>query len=638
MHKELKASKPLLFLAIAALVALALTGIRPASAAPATGAPSPGHKPLDAREVEAFFEARIPARLESEHIAGAVVTVVQGDAILFSKGYGLADVDAGRAIDPATTVFRLASLTKLFTATAVMQQVEAGNLDLDADVNRYLDFTIPAAYPEPVTVLDLLNHTAGFEDWYIGSRIPEDDPFPTLHTVLAANLPERVYPPGSFTSYSNYGMALAGYLVERVTGTGYSDYIEAEIFARLGMAQSSAVQPLPAELRASEAISYDWQNDRFVPQPFERVVSTPSGGLSASAHDIGRFMIAHLNHDYPAENPLLNAQTLDLMHTRSFSNDSRFNGVAHGFWEREFFGEHLLTHSGDLDHSATLLMLLPEHHTGLFIAFNQHGTEVNALRRELWTEFKATFYGEDYYPEPVTARLTPTDPSALAGLYLTTRTPHRSPDRLGLLFGMFQTIHVRVGPENSLLIGDDRYVEVAPLLFQWTEDIGYQSYVAFEPLEEGGYQLLANNLPEIVFRPIAWYESPALNLALLGVVVLLCIGTIISEGFALWRSNGSADLLRWLALALALISLGILVCLALALRNPGAVAIGIPLMLHMTMVLAWLTPALLLAFTLILAIRWPALWPGWPRRLHYGLLASLGVLFCMFLVGWNLLA
>src|ERR1700719_51945 len=127
------------------------------------------HPVGDANDLEAFFDGALLVQLESKHIAGAVVAVVVGDKLVFAKGYGYADVETRRKVDPEKTLFRIASISKLFTWTAVMQLVEEGKIDLDADVNKYLkDLQIPATFEKPVTLKNLLTHTPGFEDHVLG--------------------------------------------------------------------------------------------------------------------------------------------------------------------------------------------------------------------------------------------------------------------------------------------------------------------------------------------------------------------------------------------------------------------------------------------------------------------------------------
>src|SRR5579863_3775796 len=195
--------------------------------APAPPAPAPAEGPqLNAADVGAWLDGFMPYALRSADIAGAVVVVVKDDKVLVEKGYGYADVASRRPFDPDTSLVRPASISKLFTWTAVMQLVEAGKLDLDADVNRYLDFRIPPKDGKPVTLRELMTHTAGFEEMGKVLYAPDAAHLTPLAELVRTRLPKRIFPPGEVVAYSNYGAGLAGYIVQRVSGEPYESYIE----------------------------------------------------------------------------------------------------------------------------------------------------------------------------------------------------------------------------------------------------------------------------------------------------------------------------------------------------------------------------------------------------------------------------
>src|SRR6058998_692750 len=161
--------------------------------------PSPP-PPLTKSDFETFLDALIPSQLQNRDIAGAVVSVVKDGQVLFAKGYGYADFTAKKPVLADQTLFRPGSISKLFTATAVMQLVEQGKLDLDRDVNEYLDFAIPKTYPDPVTLRRLLTHTAGFEDTLKNLFVPSAREMRPLRDYLIAAMPARIFPPGEVPS------------------------------------------------------------------------------------------------------------------------------------------------------------------------------------------------------------------------------------------------------------------------------------------------------------------------------------------------------------------------------------------------------------------------------------------------------
>src|SRR5438105_6435900 len=220
-------------------------------------APQPNPLPaLTRADFETFLDALIPSQLQNRDIAGAVVSAVKDGQLLFAKGYGYADFAAKKPVIANQTLFRPGSISKLFTATAVMQLVEQGRLDLDRDVNEYLDFAIPKTYPEPVTLRRLLTHTGGFEETLKNLFAANEQAIKPLHDYLVTAMPARIFPTGKVVSYSNYGFTLAGYIVERVSGEKFERYIENHILKPLGMTSSTFDQSLSPEMRARMSQGY----------------------------------------------------------------------------------------------------------------------------------------------------------------------------------------------------------------------------------------------------------------------------------------------------------------------------------------------------------------------------------------------
>jgi CubicO group peptidase (beta-lactamase class C family) len=226
--------------------------------------------------VEAFLDGVLASQLTNNHIVGATVSIVKDSHALLDKGYGYADQQQGRKVMADNTLFRLGSISKLFTWTALMQLVEEGKVDLHADINTYLKtFRIPATYPQPITVEHLMTHTAGFEEDNLGQMAPQARDLEPLGIWLPKHIPARIRPPGVVTSYSNYGATLAGYIVERVSGMPFEQYIERRIFQPLGMNQSTFHQPLPATLSEQLSQGYTYTDGIYRASPFENIQATP---------------------------------------------------------------------------------------------------------------------------------------------------------------------------------------------------------------------------------------------------------------------------------------------------------------------------------------------------------------------------
>ena len=302
----------------------------------------------------------------------AVVVVVKNGKVLYAKGYGMPGHRPGNSVDPATSLFRIGSTSKLFTWTAVMQLVEQGKLDLDGDVNSYLKtFKVKDAYGKPVRIRDLMTHSAGWEDGALGYLIIEDstgvDP---IATTMEKHQPTRVRPPGALASYSNYGAALAGLIVEQVSGEPFNDYISKHILEPLDMKYATFKEPVRDALKPYSTVGYADENGIYSAKPFEYVGGfRPAGSGSVSALSMTHFMFAHLNDGEYNGVRILKPETAQLMHRRAFSNDPRLPSMALGFYEQEFNGVRVIGHGGDTQHFHTEMYIVPDAKVGIFASY-----------------------------------------------------------------------------------------------------------------------------------------------------------------------------------------------------------------------------------------------------------------------------
>ena len=347
--------------------------------------------------------------------------VVKDGQVLTERGYGYSNVDKKTKVDPKATLFRPGSISKLFTWTALMQQVEKGKVDLNADVNKYIDFKIPPYQGKPITVLNLMTHTPGFEEQVkdlitLGEKtqVPYD-------TLLKRWVPTRIYAPGTTPAYSNYGASLAGYIVQRTSGEPFDAYLEHHIFSPLGMQHSTFRQPLPANLKPLMAEGYVSGKEK--PYGYEYVNAAPAGALAATGDDMAKFMIAHLQNGQYNGQSILEPQTAQLMHSRANSPFSAGDGMAHGFYETNINGLHVIAHGGDTVAFHSDLHLFLDKGVGIFVSFNSAGKEGAAqpLRDTLFANF-----ADRYFPEaPDAVKADPKnakeDAKKLAGIYSTTR-------------------------------------------------------------------------------------------------------------------------------------------------------------------------------------------------------------------------
>ncbi len=353
------------------LIAAALLGTTmlasPATAAIAsrtTQATTPAH--LDG--LEDFVDGVMAQQLATREVAGAVVTVVHRGKVVFARGYGFQDVDKGIPVDAQQTLFRPGSVSKMFTWAALLQQVELGRVDLDADVNSYIDFKIPEFEGKPIRVRDLLQHTPGMSDQG-GLTAPSVDKLIPYQQWLKERVPQRVWAPGTEISYSNYGAALAGYIVERVSGEPFADYVEKHIFQPLAMNSTTFREPLPAALAPRMATGYRYKDGKLEAKPFELFSPVmPAGSGTSGAPDMARFMIAILNGGAIGKARILRRESVDLLTSNSFANASGMPGMAHGFFVVREKGPRMVGHGGNTGDFHSNMILSPEADLGFFVS------------------------------------------------------------------------------------------------------------------------------------------------------------------------------------------------------------------------------------------------------------------------------
>ena len=318
------------------------TAVLPTS--PPPPAPTTPHT-LDAADANAWLDGFVPYALKSGDIAGAVVVVVKDGQVLTERGYGYSDVAAQKPVDPKTTMFRPGSVSKLYTWTAVMQLEEQSKLNLDADINTYLDFKIPPREGKAITLRNLMTHTGGFEETLKHLITSDPKKLYKLGDILKLWVPTRLYAPGEVPAYSNYGAAVAGYIVERVSGEPFASYIDHHIFQPLGMEHATFEQPLPARFQGDIAKGYPQGSQP--PKPYEMINAAPAGSSAISGDDMAKFMIAHLQDGRYGSVQILKPETAKLMHTVQDQPTPPFLGMALGFYRDDKNGHEVIAHGGD---------------------------------------------------------------------------------------------------------------------------------------------------------------------------------------------------------------------------------------------------------------------------------------------------
>ncbi len=613
--------------------------------APAEDSPVNGVE--DPAELETFLDVLFEKQMTDYGIAGLTFSLVKDGEVFFQKGYGYADLENQTPVDAANTIFRTGSVTKLFTWTAVMQLVEQGKLDLDADVNTYLDFKIPDTFPEPITLRYILAHSAGFEELALGTKAAGYDQIQPLGEYLTNHMPARVRPVGAASVYSNYGADLAGYIVERVSGMRYADYLETNIFKPLGMENTTARLPLPAELAPQLSTGYSVIEGTLQAGSFQIPNTQPDCCVSSTAADMARFMIAHLNGgQLPGGNgKMLESATTSQMQTSLWTPDERLNGFAHGFMEVVLNGQRILYHGGDINPFHGLLVLIPEQNLGFFIAYN---TDTSA---GLWTMDLLSFV-EHYFPQDKMTPQPAVDFDARAdsytGYYRPMRGAYTTLEKVNVLKTWAAIKPSHDGAllwQPALSSYSIRIVESEPRLFVepqsglssvFTEDSQQNIRYVFDALPAG-----------MPYEKMPWHANPYLHYGLLGACILIFISIVlvIFTGFIMRLFKKSKPIpqplamaARWMAFLAAVLDLVGLGFFVVVFLGSGDAIFYAQMPIINVMLAAWLVGAILAVPLLVFAVlSWKKRYWGVAARVHYTLMAAAALTFAWFLTYWNLL-
>ncbi len=476
-------------------------------------------------DIEAFFDGFIPIELERDDIAGAVVLVVKDGQVLFAKGYGFSDVKKRNPVTVGATLFRPGSISKTFTWTAVMQLVEQGKIDLNRDVNDYLDFKIPATFGKPVTMKDLMTHTPGFEETLQDLFVAKAADMRSLEEYVHQHEPAEIFPPGTTPAYSNYGATLAGYIVQRVSGMPFDDYIEKNILQPLGMKHSTFRQPLPEDLKPMMSQGYNLASQPA--KDFEFVQAWPAGSLSTTADDMSRYIIAHLQNGQYNGVQILKPETAQLMHSRAFGLVPDLNGMAYGFYEESRNGHRIIGHGGDSQWFHSDMHLMLDDHIGFFISYNSAGKPGFSGRTAVWHGFLDRYFP---YTPPAAQDFANAaqDAKLVAGKYWLSR---RSADNIAAVTSALDQVDVTQNSDGTISInafkdfaGNPKHLkEVAPMMFR--EAYG-QSRVAFIK-DYAGQQIAVTDLPIFVLQPVPWLKNQNFNVGTLVFAVVIFFLTLL---------------------------------------------------------------------------------------------------------------
>jgi CubicO group peptidase (beta-lactamase class C family) len=510
---------------------------QPASAHGRDPAPPAGQVSVQPAALAKLVDPFFADRMAKGRIPGAVFVLVQDGRVVFIKGYGYADLEAGRPMDPQTTIVRAGSISKLLTATAVMQLYERQRVALDRDVNAYLKhFKLEETFPQPVTLASLMTHTAGFAEYIHGQHQLDRARVLPLAEYLKRRMPPRVLPPGRLFSYNDHGMSLAGLIVEDVSGLPFAEYVQANIFQPLGMERSTFEQRPDAALLQDLATGYRYRDGVNTPYQLDYVHTVPAAGLYTTAHDVSRFMIAQLQFGRLGDTRILGEATAKEMQARHFAHHPQLRGRAYGFSELFVNGRRILFHDGGMPGFTSRLCLLPDQGLGFFVSYT---SDRLGLKSELTTVLMDAFFPAAAEPAEEAAPEAASDLPAFSGYYDQVAGFSTNALRLGSMLQNYMTVKV-AGPGTLVMFGDE-FRAVDRLLFRDKDG----QHVAFE--RDGRGRIRRLYVGTGAYEKLGVLESPNALLGLAAAIVLLSLpmavvwplGALIRPGRfgASWRRH-----------------------------------------------------------------------------------------------------
>jgi CubicO group peptidase (beta-lactamase class C family) len=596
----------------------------------------------------AAFEKLIDpiAKKDLTENVGSVITVVHNGKIVFNKGYGNANLETKKSVDPEKTLFRVGSISKTFTAIAVMQLLEAGKLELDADINTYLKaFKVVSPFGKPITMRHLLTHTAGFQESSHKIFFDRAEDMKSLEQSLAAYLPKMVRPPGEASMYSNHGITLAGYIVEVISGEPYAQYVQRHILEPLRMTHSSALQPLPANLAADMATGYDAGDPKKpMAKNFELIEIAPAGVISATGSDMARYMQMLLNGGELEGQRILKASTLEKMFGPQWRLQPGAVGMGFVFW-RELFGDQLaISHGGDTQWFHSSMRLFPAQKLGVFVSIN---STAGTLRRDL----NRAMLGA-YFPTKIPKVSGEIQPQALqkssGGSY---RNLRMEEDKFTKIMGLIQIHPKDLGNgqlelQGSVIPGQNLIlVQTAPLVYRVSKspnefDIGNES---FSFSNDGEYMMQDSDYS--AYERVPALENDYLHLGLLTLGVLSSVGVILG---AIYR--GIRGLVRrvrklepvpnrprWTGVLAFSSAMAFVLTVVLTVVGLAQFVAEPPAILYFAGTLSILAALLTVGLILTSVQAWRKHWWNTFTRVRYSILTFACVGLAFFLNTWNLL-
>lgn len=590
-----------------------------------------------------WIDTQITEGMESFGIAGLTLVIMQGDSILHINGYGLADIESNTPVNSNSSIFGIASISKTFVATAAMQLVEDGRLELDRDVNCYLtSFQLAYRFNDSITVRHLLTHTAGFDYSNIGTSVRTEEDVIPLAQYLKKRMPPQIRPSGKAITYSNQGYALLGLIVEEVSGQPFHQYVKQQILNPLEMSKSGFKKQ--AELKENYVTSYLQKGKQLIPYKPDLKLNYPAGGLNTTALDMGNYISMFLNNGTFKGIEILDSTTVAKMFHSSFRHYKKAEyGWLLGFPESHWNGMKLYGHGGFIQGFESQLSLIPEKNIGLFISVNSSNylqrksrVFIDKFINDLFARLMPECLVKNEISKVSTTIGSVDEPlENFTGMYRHAQYGYKTLDKLGILIGLAPEIEI-VSKEDTLEIvpWNIKVMPASDLTFR----SAHGNYVAFGRDIKGEiFYFFAEAFP---YHKLKWYEPVKFQIFWVGsIIFILLIYILVSGGRKLFVRNKRSHLIKGLNFSLASLIILFMALLAYALKttDPLEFFYGIPLLVKMALVLPFFIIPLefVSMYFLIKAIRYKEVQTF--DLVYQSLVLVAAILFIPWLIYYNLI-
>lgn len=490
-------------------------------------------------DIKKFMDNYFNEKMKKYLVPGAAVVVVKDNKEVFKMGYGYSNLESNDLVDPNQTSFPACSVSKLFTATAIMQLYEEGKIDLDRNINDYISpYKVINKYNKEVTCRNLLTHSSGIDEAseLNGTTIDENS-IKSQEYFMDTHTPVVVTEPNSICRYSNEGYDLLGYIVEKVSGISYEDYVKEKILKPLKMNNSSV------RLKDNDtAIGYTYDDDNYVANPLSYQYTSGSAGIIATAKDMENFILANLNNGQFQNSSILSPKILNLMHDKQFSNSKDLPGMGFGFIRSYRNGQEIIKHEGGLPSGyTTTLFLIPKENLGIYVATNS----LSALPFDFEEEFLNYFYPKNNDDFNAAEKNVSKDYSKYEGIYRSyDGTSKTNIMKLNVLFDPTMDMKIKDNKDGTLTLHEftsakeeiiTKLIEIENGLF--LREDGRGKFV-FRTDEEGNVTYAFNDTSENSFEKIKFYEEREFIIAVIGIsIVMFIINTILFAASFIKRKN-----------------------------------------------------------------------------------------------------